>query len=226
MTTHTVVLLSGGMDSTTLIAHLLNQGDTVDAISIDYGQRHARELHAAAAVAAHYAIPHEIVDLTTVGRLLTGSALTDPTITVPHGHYADESMRATVVPNRNAILLMIAAGIATARSATHVATAVHAGDHPIYPDCRPEFIAAANTCIRAATAGYGNVSITAPFVHLSKTDIAALGAQLNAPLHLSWSCYEGGKEHCGVCGTCVERREAFAGTTIPDPTAYETIPAP
>ncbi|TDC28489.1 7-cyano-7-deazaguanine synthase QueC [Micromonospora sp. 15K316] len=223
--THTIALLSGGLDSTVLVAHLLDQGHTVDAISVDYGQRHARELDAATAIADHYRIRHQLVDLTAVGRLLTGSALTDPTVAVPHGHYADESMRATVVPNRNAILLMVAVGVAATRNATAVATAVHAGDHPIYPDCRPEFITAADRCARAATAGYGDVTVTAPFVAMSKTGIAALGGRLGAPLHLSWSCYEGGAQHCGQCGTCVERRESFTDAGLTDPTTYRTVTA-
>lgn len=220
MNAHSIVLLSGGMDSTVLVGHLLNLGHTVDTLAVDYGQRHRRELSAAADVAGHYRVRFDVVDLTGVGRMLTGSALTDPAIPVPHGHYAHESMRATVVPNRNAILIMVAAGVAAARGARSVATAVHAGDHPIYPDCRPQFISAVDQAVRLGTAGHGDVQVVAPFAWSTKTDIARLGHQVGAPFALSWSCYQGGDVHCGECGTCVERREAFTEAQLADPTVY------
>ena len=215
-----LVLLSGGLDSTTLLALRAAKNTAALALSINYGQRHRRELHAATRIADYYGVDHAILDLTSWGRLLTGSALTDPTIDVPHGHYADESMRVTVVPNRNATLLMAAAGIAQTRGCTHVLTAVHAGDHPIYPDCRPEFIDAAN---RAAQLGTdGAVTIEAPFATITKTDIAAWARNLAVPVELTWSCYEGGEIHCGRCGTCVERIEALTDAGITDPTPYRT----
>ncbi len=222
---HAIVLLSGGMDSTVLVAHLLSIGYTVDAIAVDYLQRHRRELAAAQQVATHYGIKFDVVDLTGVGQLLTGSALTDARIPVPEGHYADESMRTTVVPNRNAILIMVAAGVAVARHAQYVATAVHAGDHPIYPDCRPEFITAAAQAIQTGTAGYGDVHLIAPFVNSTKTQIADLGSKLAVPFGLTWSCYQGQDLHCGRCGTCTERREAFRDSGWEDPTGYATSPA-
>ncbi len=222
---HRVALLSGGLDSTVLVAHLLDCGHTVDVVSIDYGQRHARELRSAAAVARHYGLRHDVVDLASVGRLLAGNALTDRDVEVPHGHYEDETMRATVVPNRNAIMLAVAAGIAGARGATGVAIAAHAGDHPVYPDCRPEFIAALNTAFRCGTEGAGDVGVVAPFVGIDKTAIARRGRDLGAPLHLTWSCYEGGDCHCGRCGTCRERAEAFLEAGMPDPTEYACAPA-
>lgn len=216
----TIALLSGGMDSTVLIAHLLDGGDTVDAVSILYGQRHRCELESAALVAAHYRIRHDVIDISNVGALLGGSALTDDAVAVPDGHYAEDSMKATVVPNRNAIMLSIAAGVAVARGAQRVATAVHAGDHFIYPDCRPAFIEALNLAMQTGTEGFGSVGIVAPFSGLGKHDICALGDKLDAPLALTWSCYKGLDEHCGTCGTCVERIEAFALAGIGDPTAY------
>ena len=219
--TGALVLLSGGMDSTTLLAHTRAQHhDRVATLSVNYGQRHLVELAAARDVARYYGVTHEVLDLTELGKLLTGSALTDPTVPVPEGHYAEQSMRATVVPNRNAIMLMAAVGVASARGLNTVLTAVHAGDHFIYPDCRPEFIAAASHAARLGTASFGDVSIEAPFVHMTKTEVAAVGAKLTAPLHLSWSCYQGGEVHCGRCGTCVERQEAMAGAGISDPTPY------
>jgi 7-cyano-7-deazaguanine synthase len=224
-TLRAVALLSGGMDSTVMVGSLLHDGWDVDAIAVDYGQRHRRELDAAAQVAYHYGIRLDVIDLSPVGRLLTGSALTDAAVAVPHGHYADDSMRSTVVPNRNAILIMVAAGVAAARSARAVMTAVHAGDHPVYPDCRPSFIAAASECVQLATAGHGDIYVHAPFVTWTKTSIAARGHQLGAPLGLTWSCYTGGDLHCGRCGTCVERREAFRDANIPDPTFYDPAAA-
>jgi 7-cyano-7-deazaguanine synthase len=210
------VLLSGGMDSTALAAML--DGD-FHAISVDYGQRHGRrELEAAAAVAAHYGAPHAIADLSGLRALLGTSSLTSDAIDVPEGHYAAENMAATVVPNRNAILLMVAAGYAQAHGCDRVLTAVHAGDHPVYPDCRPEFVAAADAAARLGTGGA--ISIVAPFARISKWQIAAIGYGYGAPLHLSWSCYNGGELHCGRCGTCVERAEAFHLAGVPDPTTY------
>jgi 7-cyano-7-deazaguanine synthase len=227
----TIALLSGGLDSTVLVAQLLADTGCEDVMGIgfDYGQRHRIELDRAARIARYFSIPFETVDLTGVGRLLTGSALTDSSVDVPEGHYADDSMRSTVVPNRNAIMLMVAVGVAAARGFHRVATAVHAGDHPVYPDCRPEFVAAIDVAAELATAdGHGDVHIVAPFVAMSKAAIVSRGAALNAPFGLTWSCYQGGAinpggagaMHCGACGTCVERQEAFRLAGYTDPTRY------
>lgn len=211
------VLLSGGMDSTTALAHALRDADPARsrAIFVDYGQRHIVERDAAQAIADHYGVPLVHLDLTGYGRLVT-SALTDPDVPVPHGHYADDNMAITVVPNRNATMLSAAAGIASQAGARHLYTAVHAGDHAVYADCRPDFIEALS---RATMLSCG-VEIAAPFVHMTKTDIAAVGAGLDVPYHLTWSCYEGGTEHCGRCGTCIERAEAFRDAGLDDPTVY------
>lgn len=214
----TVVVASGGLDSTAAIAYYHARGHDLTAVTIDYGQRHRREIDAAAQVAAHYGIPHRCVDVSGLAGLLAGSALTDPGVDVPDGHYAEPSMAATVVPNRNAILANIAVGIAVAMKADVVALGVHAGDHAVYPDCRPAFVDALNLCVSAANAGPPRVE--APFVHASKTEIVRLAARLAAPLHLTWSCYRGGEIHCGTCGTCFERQEAFVEAVVPDPTTY------
>lgn len=219
-----VTLLSGGMDSTTLLGQLHDTGLDVRAVGFDYGQRHRIELGAAASIAEHYGIRYDVVDLTSLGRLLTGSSLTDPAVPVPHGHYAEPSMRATVVPNRNMIMLACAAGVAVANGLNRVATAVHAGDHFVYPDCRPAFVKAASLTTMLGTDTFGDVEVIAPFVHMSKTDIARRAYDLDVPLHLTWSCYEGGSVHCGRCGTCVERREAFADAGLTDPTNYADDP--
>ena len=215
----TLVLLSGGLDSTVLAASLLDEGHPVEAVSIHYGQRHKKELHAAAAVADAFGVRHDVVDLGVLRQHLTGSALTDD-VDVPDGHYAEASMRATVVPNRNAIMLSVAVGVAVARGHAQVATAVHAGDHFIYPDCRPYFITAMDQAALVGTEGFGDVRVVAPFVGISKADIASLGNRLGAPVGLSWSCYKGGDIHCGRCGTCVERSEAHRIAGVPDPTVY------
>lgn len=212
-----LILLSGGLDSTTLLADRAQTAAL--ALSVHYGQRHKKELVAAQEVAAHYGVEHHIVDLSAWGALLTGSALTDWSVEVPHGHYADESMRITVVPNRNAVMLMAAVGVAESRSLSRVLLAVHAGDHPIYPDCRPEFIESANRTAMFATDG--RVRVCAPFVNWAKVDIAAHAGRLEVPVGLTWSCYKGGTVHCGRCGTCTERREAFQLAGLTDPTEYE-----
>lgn len=222
--TRALVVLSGGMDSTAALALAVASGRDVHTLSVDYGQRHRRELDAAAAVAARYRVAHRVVDLSGLRAVLGGSALTDDDVDVPLGHYAAPSMAATVVPNRNAILANVAVGAAMALKADAVVLGVHAGDHPIYPDCRPEFVAALNAAVAAGTAGHHQVRVEAPFVHLSKAAICALAVQLGAPLELTWSCYQGGDLHCGQCGTCTERREAFTLAGATDPTTYLGTP--
>lgn len=217
--TGSLVLLSGGMDSTALLARTVQlTTHRVETLSVNYGQRHARELLHAQAVADHFGVAHTVLDLSVLASHLTSALTGDED--VPHGHYAAENMNKTVVPNRNAIMLMAATGIAASRGLDTVLTAVHAGDHPIYPDCRPEFIDAASVCAQLGTKGLGDVSIIAPFVYRSKAEIVTVGTTYRAPFHLSWSCYEGGAMHCGRCGTCVERAEAFDVAGVEDPTTY------
>lgn len=222
-----ILCFSGGLDSTTLATSYLKQGYTLGLVSFDYGQRHrARELDAAADVAQHLKelslapVSHVTLDLTDVGDMLVGSALTDPEVEVPDGHYAEESMRATVVPNRNAIMANIAIGIASSAGSDVIALGVHSGDHAVYPDCRPEFVKSLRQTMTWALKGFHTPRLETPFINISKTRIAQLGAQLGAPLHLSWSCYKGGAVHCGTCGTCVERKEAFRDGGVVDPTVY------
>jgi 7-cyano-7-deazaguanine synthase len=217
-----IAIVSGGLDSVTLAYHLRAEGCALHLLSFDYGQRHKRELYYAARCASHLGAQHNTVDLSGVGRLMGGSALTDA-IPVPDGHYAEGSMRATVVPNRNAIMLAIAYAAAVSEGAEVVATGVHAGDHFIYPDCRPGFVAAFDAMERAAVEGFGHpaLHLYAPFVALSKADIVRRGAALGVPFADTWSCYRGGAAHCGTCGTCTERREAFALAGIVDPTEYQ-----
>jgi 7-cyano-7-deazaguanine synthase len=214
-----LVLFSGGLDSTVLATQLKAEGAETRLLSIDYGQRHARELKRAEQIAQSLELPHQVLRLPDLGPLLGGSSLTDNNVELPEGHYAEESMKATVVPNRNMILLALAGGHALSIGFDTIAYAAHAGDHTIYPDCRPEFADAMETAL--GLADWEKLSLHRPFVHLSKTDLVKKGAELGAPLHLTWSCYAGREIHCGKCGTCVERKEAFALAKIPDPTEYE-----
>jgi 7-cyano-7-deazaguanine synthase len=216
----TLVVCSGGLDSVTLAHKIAAEKMLVHLVSFDYGQRHRKELEYARLCATRLGVTHDIVDITDIGRHLTGSALTggEP---VPDGHYAEETMRITVVPNRNAIMLTIAFGLATAKRAQAVAAAMHGGDHFIYPDCRPPFVAAFAAMQRCALEGLEHIALTTPFLLGSKADIVREGARLGVPFAETWSCYKGGARHCGRCGTCVERREAFDLAQIEDPTAYD-----
>lgn len=217
---YAIAVLSGGMDSTVLAYLARGLYETVDLVSVDYGQRHRTELEYARGTAERLGSRHDVVDLTGVRALLSGSALTDDDVDVPHGHYASDNMASTVVPNRNATLISVAYMAAVARSADAVLVGVHAGDHFVYPDCRPGFVEELDRALATGNEGYGTVKLLAPFVHNSKTDICRLGASLQVPWAETWSCYEGGQIHCGRCGTCVERREAFRDAEVADPTEY------
>jgi len=213
------VVCSGGLDSVSLAHIVAGEGQLARIISFDYGQRHRKEVDFAARAAQRLGVPFHLVDLRGIGAALGGSALTDA-IEVPDGHYAEETMRVTVVPNRNAIMLTIAFGMAAAKGDRAVAAAVHGGDHFIYPDCRPAFTDAFAQMQRMALADYADVALHVPFVHKTKADIVAEGARHDTPFAETWSCYKGGELHCGRCGTCVERREAFDLAGICDPTTY------
>jgi 7-cyano-7-deazaguanine synthase len=215
----TIVVCSGGLDSVSLAHRIADEGNLLGLVSFDYGQRHAKELDYAAACAQRLGVFHQIIDMAAIGAQLSGSALTDD-IEVPDGHYAEETMRVTVVPNRNAIMLAVAFGVAAARQAEAVAIAVHGGDHFIYPDCRPAFIDALQAMQTHALDGYASVRLLAPYVDGSKADIVTDGARHGTPFGETWSCYKGGDRHCGRCGTCVERREAFHLAGVEDPTDY------
>ncbi|MQS38314.1 7-cyano-7-deazaguanine synthase QueC [Streptomyces katsurahamanus] len=217
-----VLIASGGMDSTVTAYDLASRGIAVTLLSFDYGQRHRVELDYLEKIAARMRVPHERVDLTGVGRLLAGSALTDASVEVPDGHYSDASMRATVVANRNMIMLSVAAGLAVAQGAEIVASGAHGGDHVIYPDCRPGFFEQMNAALLAGNEGFlpDGFRLEAPFLNDAKADIARRGHELGVPFELTWSCYRGGTVHCGTCGTCTERREAFALANVTDPTRY------
>ena len=202
-----LVLFSGGLDSTVLATQMKQEAKETRLLSIDYGQRHAKELDHSQKVADHLGLTHEILKLPQLGQILGGSSLTDKSISLPEGHYAEESMKSTVVPNRNMILLALAGGHALSLGFDTIAYAAHAGDHTIYPDCRPEFADAMDKAL--GLADWKDLNLHRPYVEMTKSDLVSLGDQLGAPLHLTWSCYAGGEIHCGKCGTCVERKEAF-----------------
>ena len=219
-------VISGGMDSATLLHLALDQNEQVEAVSFDYGQRHRKELEYAGELCDSLGVRHDVVDISTIRSHIGGSALTADDIEVPEGHYESDNMKLTVVPNRNAIMLSIAFGIAVARGAERVGAAMHAGDHAVYPDCRPAFVEAFNTMQGVAVEGHGHpgLHLWTPFIRKTKTEIAALGGTLQVDYSLTWSCYKGLDLHCGVCGTCYERREAFRDSGVADPTLYQKEP--
>ncbi len=217
-----LVILSGGMDSTVLAyyaataKHLRLAG----CVSINYGQRHAKELSCAIETTRHrLKVPHHYVDLTDLSHVLTGSSLTDWDHPVPEGHYEEDTMKATVVPNRNMILLALATGVAIANGVKAVAYGAHSGDHAIYPDCRDEFGDAMRKAM--SLCHYEPIQLLTPFVRRTKAEIVQLGMNLKVPFANTWSCYKGGDVACGRCGTCVERLEAFYKAGFQDPIEYE-----
>lgn len=221
-----IVLCSGGMDSVVALYEARAQGHAVAAVlSFHYGSKHNdREIPFAAHHACALGLAHEVVRLEFMDRLFASSLLRSGGA-IPDGHYEEATMRQTVVPFRNGVMLSIAAGVAESRGAEGVLIAAHSGDHAIYPDCREPFMQAMAEAIRCGT--YAGIRLLRPFIALNKGQIAARGAALGVDFAQTWSCYKGGEIHCGSCGTCVERREAFLVAGIPDPTVYaETRPLP
>lgn len=216
-----VVIYSGGMDSYTVLHTALAAGHEIFALSFNYGQRHVRELDCAASVCRDLNISHKIIDITAMNELMAGSSLTDSSISVAQGHYAEESMKTTVVPNRNMILLSLAIGYAVSINATAVYYGAHAGDHAIYPDCRPEFVEKMNAV--SLIANYQPIPIVAPFLHNDKAEILAAGLALGLDYTNTWTCYVGAELACGQCGACTERLEAFAANKRSDPLHYSEV---
>lgn len=208
---------SGGMDSFTLVNETHRAGRLHSCLSFDYGQRHRKELDYAAAVCRELGVPHHIIHLGALTPHLLGSALTD-SVPMPEGHYAEENMKLTVVPNRNAIMLSIAIAYAVSHKLTAVRFGAHAGDHTIYPDCRPEFTALMHAV--GLTANWHPVQVEAPYQYLDKFGILEIGFRLGLDYSKSWTCYAGGEVACGKCGSCQERLEAFQRHDVPDPLEY------
>jgi 7-cyano-7-deazaguanine synthase len=220
MSIKVVVVFSGGMDSYTVLHKAVRDGFEVFPLTFDYGQKHNKEIEYARRACTAIGISHKIVDITAVNQLLAGSSLTS-NIDMPEGHYADENMKSTVVPNRNMILLSLAVGYAVSIDAHKVFYGAHSGDHEIYPDCRPEFVEKMNSV--CAIANYEPVEIVTPYLALNKIDILREGLAMGLDYGRTWTCYNGREKACGKCGSCVERLEAFAHNQISDPLNYEDI---
>jgi len=220
-----VVLLSGGMDSTVALYEARARHEVAGALSFDYGSKHNhREIPCAAWQCRQLNIYHRIIALDFVPTMFA-SALLKSGGEIPDGHYEEATMKQTVVPFRNGIMLAVAAGYAESIGAAALVIAAHAGDHAIYPDCREGFMLAMAEAMRLGT--YAGIELLRPFIHFTKAQIAARGRDLGVDFSQTWSCYKGGEIHCGTCGTCVERREAFLLANLPDPTVYaSTAPLP
>jgi 7-cyano-7-deazaguanine synthase len=215
-----VVLLSGGMDSVAALYHVRTEHEVAACLSFDYGAKHnAREIPFARQHARALDLPHWVIPLSFVGEHFA-SDLLQSGAEIPKGHYEEQSMKKTVVPFRNGIMLAIAAGFAESQNAQGLVIAAHAGDHAIYPDCREEFMRAMADAVRLGT--YAEVEILRPFIDKTKAEIVQRGAKLGVDFALTWSCYVGAEVHCGECGTCVERREAFQLAGVADPTPYSS----
>ncbi|MBD5277344.1 MAG: 7-cyano-7-deazaguanine synthase QueC [Bacteroides sp.] len=217
MTKDSVMVLSGGMDSTTMLHEYA--GRIAVAVTFDYGSNHnAREIECARYNCRALGIELVEVKMDFIGRLFNSSLLSGADA-IPEGDYNDDNMRSTVVPFRNGIMLAAAAGLAESRGLHKVMMANHSGDHAIYPDCRPGFVEAMSRAISEGT--YDHIEIFAPYTALTKGQIAARGAALGIDYAHTYSCYKGGERHCGLCGTCRERKQALAEAGINDPTDYE-----
>jgi 7-cyano-7-deazaguanine synthase len=213
-----VVLCSGGMDSVTALYRAQREHEVTAVLSFDYGAKHNhREIPFAGEHAARFGLRHEVIGLDFVNRLFASDLLQSGG-EIPEGHYAAESMKQTVVPFRNAIMLAIACGFAESVGAEALVIAAHSGDHAIYPDCREDFMRAMADAMRLGT--YAGIKLLRPFIAMDKAKIATEGARLGVDFSRTWSCYKGGAVHCGKCGTCVERKEAFQLAGMEDPTVY------
>ncbi len=213
-----VVLVSGGMDSVVALYQATEDHEVVAALSFDYGSKHnGREIPFASFHAERLSVPHEVISLGFMNDLFSSDLLQSGG-DIPEGHYEESNMKTTVVPFRNGIMLSIAAGFAESCEAEGLVIAAHSGDHAIYPDCREEFMQSMGEAIRLGT--YADIRVIRPFIDVRKEDIAARGHELGVDFSQTWSCYKGGNIHCGKCGTCVERREAFQIAGLEDPTEY------
>lgn len=212
-----VIIVSDGLDSITL---LYDKKDTIAlALSFDYGQNHSRnELPLAKYHCERLGIPHLVIPLQFIHQYFK-SSLIEGADKIPDGHYEEDNMKSTVVPFRNGIMLSIAVGIAESHGLNRIYIANHGGDHTIYPDCTPEFISAMDGASSNGT--FNNTRIEAAYTNITKADIVSRGMELGIDYAQTWSCYKGGTRHCGTCGTCVERREAFEKAGVEDPTVYE-----
>ncbi|PMP85320.1 MAG: 7-cyano-7-deazaguanine synthase QueC [Thermodesulfobium narugense] len=209
-----VHIFSGGLDSTTLLYYLLNEGHKVKTISFFYGQKHNKELECSKNIAKKLNIENKLIDLSALKNVFGKSSLTSE-IDVPEGHYNDINMKSTVVPNRNMIFLSIAISYAISSNFDAVSIGVHAGDHAIYPDCRPVFINRMKEV--AKVSDYNEIDILTPFLNFKKCEIVKIGLELKVPYEMTWTCYRGEEKPCLKCGACTERLEAFKLNNVKDP---------
>ncbi|MGA2935313.1 MAG: 7-cyano-7-deazaguanine synthase QueC [Methanomicrobiales archaeon] len=212
-----LLILSGGVDSTTLLYDLLHQGYEVEAVTFDYGQKHKKEIEFARKTCKKLNVPNSVLDLKILNEVAP-SSLTRDSWEVPEGHYTEDSMKQTVVPNRNMIFLSVAAARAIAGGIPHLFYAAHSGDHAIYPDCRPAFVSAMETALHLCD--WTDITLHAPYLNLTKADIVKLGTGLGVDYSLTWTCYRGERLACGLCGSCTERLEAFRIAGVEDPLTY------
>ncbi len=218
-----VAIASGGVDSSTLLFRLVKDGLEVHALTFIYGQKHSREVEAAKDIASELGIEHRIIDISSIHEILSSSALISPDVAVPEvpetaEHY--DTLKSTIVPNRNSIFLSLAIAYAVNVGTYRVFYGAHFSDRGVYPDCRKEFIEAFVQAERLATDNF-ELTVEAPFAHMNKSEIVKLGSKLGVPYGATWSCYKGGKVHCGVCSSCRERKRAFLEAGVKDPTEYE-----
>lgn len=214
-----VIVYSGGMDSRTVLAKAIKADRTVFPITMFYGQSHAKEIEYAKMVCEDLGLKHKLINMDFMSEIANNSSLTNPNMTMPEGHYEEESMKDTVVPNRNMMLLSIAIAYAVNIGADEVWYGAHGGDHAIYPDCRPEFVRAMGHA--AHVANWDPIKLIVPYLNRSKIDILKEGIEMGVDYHMTWTCYNGRDKACGKCGACQERLEAFKVNDFIDPLEYE-----
>jgi len=213
-----VIILSGGLDSTTLMYDLLNKGIEVHAISFFYGQKHSKELECAHILCDKLNVPHKIIDLEVLNDIAP-SVLTKNELPIPDGEYNEDDIKLMTVPNRNMVMIALATSYAISIGANYVAYGAHAGDHALYADCTPKFVRAMEKAVEACD--YAGIKLLVPYLYMTKGEIAKVGLSLGVDYSLTWSCYKGGDLACGKCATCIERLEAFIFAGSKDPIEYE-----
>lgn len=223
MNNKAVVILSGGIDSTTLCYKCVDKNIEVFPLTLDYGQKHVKEIEFSNKICSRLKLKSKVVDLRSIQKLLLGSALTDNNVKIPEvpettEHY--ETLKQTIVPNRNSIFLSLAVGYAQSIGINTVFFGAHHSDRGVYPDCRKEFVAEFESAQRLANDN-AKLEINAPFVDLNKSEIVKFGSELGVPYEDTWSCYVGGEMHCGLCSSCRERKRAFKEAGVLDPTTYK-----
>jgi 7-cyano-7-deazaguanine synthase len=217
----TLLIFSGGMDSATLLYDLVKKGDHVEALGFHYKQRHRKELFFASKLCQDLNVPFDVIDLSGIGNHLKGSSQTDQHVPVPFGKYDEPSMKLTVVPNRNMLMLAAAGAIAISRGFDRLAYGAHAGDHTIYPDCRPAFVEQMQKAF--ALCDWHQLELYAPYLDLTKGHICSIGGLLGVPFQYTWTCYVGKETPCQKCGACTERAEAFEFAGLADPLVGESV---